>query len=175
VSSIRTLKGPNQLGRWIPPVFGGVAQTSQAFVAGTVYLVQFTVPMPCTTDGLAYVVGATSNGNVIGGVVGPVSRTADIPSGAAVVAQSASTPMGSASAPQVLTWTGVQLLPGLYYAALECDSATGTYMRLPNQAQAPGIAATYARSGGYGALPDPGQSAASTGTAIPGMLIRVAA
>jgi hypothetical protein len=162
------------LGRWLTPVHGGLASTSQTFTAGRVLLAQFVVPATCQVDGIAYIVGATSAGNVIGGIIGPVTRTGDTATAGVVAAQSSSTAQGTANATQTLTWTAVTLQPGVYYAALEGDNATGTYMRQPNQTQAPGIAATYDRSGGYGALTDPTPTSTTTGSAVPGIRVRVA-
>lgn len=161
-------------GRWLTPVYNGIASTSQTFTVGRVLLVQFVIPTACQVDGLAYVVGSAAAGNVTGGIIGPVSRTADAADAGAVAAQSASTAQGSTSAAQVLTWTAVTLQAGVYYAALEGDNATGTYMRLTSQIQAPGLGATYDRAGGYGTLTDPTPATAATGTVLPGLRVRVA-
>lgn len=163
------------LGRWINPHHGGVAATSQTFTVGRVELAQFTVPETCVVDGLAYTVGATAAGNVIGGIVGPIALTADIADGAPVIAQSASTAQGAINTPQVLTWTPVTLAPGIYYACLEGGDVTGTYFRQSNGQQAPGWSAQYDRAGGFGALTDPTPAVTATGSAIPGLRIRVAA
>lgn len=171
--SIRLTRAPQQ-GRWLMPVHGGIAATSQTFTAGRVLLVEFEVPAPCLLDGLAYVVGTNSAGNVTGGVVGPVGRTSDSAATAAVVAQSASTAQGTANTLQVLTWTAVYAPAGIYYAALEGSDVTGTYMRLGNQLQAAGTGAQYDRAGGYGALTDPTPVVTETGSALPGLRVRVA-
>lgn len=165
---------PPSVGRWLTPLHGGVASVSQTFTVGRVYLVQFEVTVPCSIDGLAYIVGATSAGNVTGGVVSAVSRTGDTPTAAPVVAQSASTAQGSANAVQVLTWTAVPVAPGIYYAGIEGSDVTGTYMRFSNVPQAPGLGATYDRGGGYGALTNPTPTATDTGATLPGIRIRIA-
>ncbi len=162
------------LGRWITPVHGGVASTSQTFTVGRVLLCQFVVPVSCQVNGLSYMIGAAAAGNVIGGIVGPVSRTGDTADAGAVIAQSASTAQAGTNTYQLLTWTAVTLAPGVYYAALEGDNATGTYHRHPNQIQAPGLASFYDRSGGYGALTDPTPTTTSTGSAVPGLRVRLA-
>lgn len=163
------------LGRWLTPVHGGVAATSQTFTAGRVLLVQIVVPEACRVDGLAYTVGATSAGNVIGGIVGPVGVSTDSPDAAVVLAQSASTAQGTANTAQVLTWTAITLAPGIYYAALEGSDVTGTYFRHGNVQQAPGLGATYDRAGGFGALTSPTPTSTATGNNLPGVRIRVAA
>lgn len=165
--------GPVSYGRWITPTMSGVAQVSQTFTAGRVVLVQFEVVAICRIDGIAYIVGTTSAGNVIGGIVGPVNRTSDTANTGVVVAQSTSTPQGSTSAVQLLTWTGVTVNPGIYYAALEGDNATGTYMRQSSLAQAPGLSQFYDRGGGYGTLTDPTPTVTDTGTIVPGIRIRL--
>lgn len=162
-------------GRWITPVHSGLAVTSQTFTVGRVLLVQFTAPDFCQVDGLSYVVGTTAAGNVIGGIVGPIGQTADDAVGGVVVAQSASTAQGATSGAQMLTWTAVWLRPGIYYAALEGSDATGTYMRQSNAMQATGLGVFYDRSGGYGALTDPTPATTGTGSALPGIRVRVAA
>lgn len=167
------LYAPDVMPRWITPVHNTIATTSQTFTVAQVQLVQFTVSFPCLIDGLAYVVGTTSAGNVTGGIVGPITRSTDSASTAAVVAQSASTAQGATTAVQVLTWTAVVVRPGIYYAALEGDNATGTYMRTNNSEQATGIAALYARAGGYGALTNPTPTVTDSGVGVPGIRVRV--
>lgn len=161
-------------GRWLTPVHGGVAATSQTFTAGRVLLVQFHVPIACVSDGLAYAVGGTAAGSVTGGIIGPIARTGDTAAGGAVLAESASTAQGSINTVQVLTWTAVALAPGVYYAALEGSDNTGTYMRQSNQSQAAGLVQYYDRSGGYGALTATTPAVTDTGSAAPGIRIRLA-
>lgn len=164
---------PPSVNRWLTTTLGGTVVTSQTFTAGTVLLAQFYVPTTCRIDGAAYTVGATSAGNVTVGILGPITRTADSPDGAAVIAQSASTAQGTTNTLQLLTWTAVTVGPGIYYAALEGDNATGTYMRYSGIGQAPGLGATYARSGGYGALTDPTPTTTASVAVVPGLRIRV--
>ena len=171
--TIRLSRGPS-VGRWLTPVHGGIAATSQTFTAGRVLLVQVEVTAACLLDGLTYVVGTTSAGNVTGGIVGPVGRTSDSAATAPVLAQSASTAQGTANAMQALTWTPVYAAPGIYYATLEGSDATGTYMRLGNQTQASGVGFQYDRSGGYGALTNPTPAVTETGSALPGIRVRIA-
>ena len=167
---------PVFLGRWLTSVAGGTVSTNQAFgTAGRVYMTQIIIPVACQIDGLAYSVGTTSAGNVIGGLLGPIARTADTPVGAVVVAQSASTAQGSTSVQQILTWTAVTAQPGVYYACIEGDDVTGTFMRHPNIGQAVGIAGQYDRAGGYGALTDPTPASTVTGNNnTPGIRLRLA-
>lgn len=161
-------------GRWITSYHGGVVVTSQAFTAGRVLLAMFDLPVDRTIDGIAYVVGATSNGNVRVGIMGPVTLTADTPVGAEVVVQSASVAQAAANSAQLVALTPTPVVAGLYYAALQSDSGTGTYMRHSNQGQAPGLGAFYDRAGGYGAFVSPVPSVTETGTALPGLRIRLA-
>lgn len=167
---------PIALGRWILPVEPqSVPNTSQTFTAGRVQLVQFVVSRACVIDGLAYTVGTTAAGNVTGGIVGPVATTADSAVGAAVVAQSASTAQATQSTSQVLTWTGVAVRPGIYYAALEGDNATGTYMRMTSAIVPAGLMMKYDRGGGYGTLTDPTPAVTEAVAVAPGLRIRLAA
>jgi len=165
---------PQNLGRWLTPLHSGVASTSQTFTVGRVLLAQFVVSTACQIDGLSYVVGTTAAGSVVGGIVGPVTRSSDSADTAVVVAQSASTAQGATSAAQVLTWTAVTVQPGIYYACLEGSDVTGTYMRQANGAQAPGLGALYDRAGGYRALTNPTPTTTATGSALPGLRIRIA-
>jgi hypothetical protein len=174
VNGSRSFAVTGAVGRWLKPVHWSIALTSQTFTVGRVLLAQIEIPRPCTVNGLAYIVGSVSAGNVIGGLIGPVSRTADTPLGGAVLAQSASTAQSAANNPQALTWTAVHVAAGVYYVALEGSDATGSYMRNGNQVQAPGLTFTYDRSGGYGALTNPTPAVTSTGSFIPGMLLRLA-
>jgi hypothetical protein len=164
---------PVEMGRWLSPLTGGPASTSQTLVVGRVLLAQIVVPYACVIDGVIYCVGAASAGNVIGGLVGPIARTADAPDGAPVVAQSASTAQAAANTLQLLTWTAVSVQPGIYYAALEGDNATGTVNRHGSALQATGLYAQYDRSGGYGALTSPTPTTA-TGSSPAGLRLRIA-
>jgi len=162
--------GSASAGRWLSPVNTTVTTDSTAGVAGRVYLSQFTVPTACDIDGLCYIV-VTSSGNVTGGIVGPIAVEDDSPDGAAVVAQSASTAVGSVGA-QVLTWTPVLVQPGIYYTCLEFDNGTVEYGFTGNHG-APGLERRYDRGGGYGALTDPVPVTASN-SVPPRVRIRVA-
>lgn len=168
------LQSPGSPGRWLAPTHGGIATTSQTFTAGRVLLLQIHVPVACVCDGLAYVVGAVAAGNVIGGIIGPVSRTGDTAAGGAVLAESASTAQASATTAQTLTWTAAALPPGIYYVALEGSDATGTYARQSNQAQALGLVQFYDRGGGFGALTPTTPAVTDTGSAAPGVRLRLA-
>jgi len=164
-------------GRWLTPVHGGIAPTSQTFaVAGRVMLCQIVVPTACAVDGLSYPVGSAANGSVIGGLIGPVAVTADSAAGAPVVAQSASTLQSAAGSTnaQFLSWTAVWITPGIYYGALEGSDITGTFCRQSNQAQALGLVQYYDR-GSFGALTATTPAVTDTGSNAPGMRLRIAA
>lgn len=169
-----TLQSPGVPNRWLTPTHGGIATTSQTWTVGRVLLLQFHVLAPCYIDGLSYVVGSVSAGTVIGGIIGPVSRTGDTAAGGTVVAESASTAQGTATGTQTLTWTAVAVSPGIYYAALEGSDITGTYARQGNQAQAPGLLQFYDRGGGFGALTPTTPAVTDTGSAAPGIRVRLA-
>lgn len=160
-------------GRWLTPLHGGLATTSQTFTAGRVYLVQFTVQKTQQVDGIAYVVGATAAGNVRAAIIGPTANTADTALGAAVLIESASVAQGTINTPQLIALTATSLAPGVYYAALQASDATGTYMRHSNQLQAAGFSQTYDRGGGYGAFTTPTPAVTDTGSALPGLRIRM--
>lgn len=160
---------------WLVPTFWAPNATSQTAVVGTVYLLEFEVLEDCTVDAIAFVKGAAQAGNVTAGIYGPTT-TDEIAAGLPLVVQSASTAVSAtANAPQVVTFTATRLRKGRYYAALEFDDVTNTYMRNPNQRQVVGLSYTYARGGGYGTLTDPCPATTDTASAIPGMLIRCTA
>ncbi len=158
--------------RWLTPLHGGIATTSQTFTAGRCYLAQFAVTREIQVDGIAYVVGGTSAGNVRAAVLGTLA-TADTAAGTVVLVESASTAQGTINSPQLLSLTATTLVPGIYYAALQGSDATGTYMRHGNQLQAAGLSQTYDRGGGYGAFTSPTPAVSDTGSAIPGLRIRI--
>lgn len=162
-------------GRWLTPTHGGIATTSQTFTAGRVLLLQFEVSQPVTVDGISYVVGATSAGNVTVGIIGPVTATGDTAAGGAVLVQSASTAQGTATTAQLVSLTATQLTAGVYYAALEGSDVTGTYARQSNQAQGLGLVQYYDRAGGYGALTATTPAVTDTGSAAPGLRLRISA
>lgn len=161
--------------RWLAPFHGSFAPavTSQTFTAGTVLMAEFQNPVPGTVDQLCFVTGGTSAGEVTVGIYGPV--TAETSTGAALLVESASTAASTINVPHCIALTATYMPAGLYYAALEGSDATGTYMRHSNQTQIVGYGATYARGGGYGALTNPAPVTTNTGSAIPGLKIRVTA
>jgi hypothetical protein len=160
--------------RWATPVHGGIATTSQTFTAGRVVMAQFALTATRTVDAISYIVGSTSNGNVRAGIIGPVALTADTAQDSAVAVQSASVAQGTANQAQLIALPATVLRAGIYYVALQGDSATGTYMRQANQAQAPGLAQIYDRSGGYGAFTEPTPAVTDTGSGVPGLRVRLA-
>jgi len=161
--------------RWIKPYFSSVSATSQTPTAGTVYLVEFEVTQKCTVDAISYGKVATQAGNVTVGIYGPVS-TEETAAGLAVIIQSASTAVSAgANTSQEVTFTATVLNKGRYYAAIEFDDATNTYLRNSNQRQVVGWSYTYARGGGYGALTDPCPATTDTASAIPVLAIRCSA
>lgn len=166
--------GHAHAGRWVTPTHGGIAATSVAFTSGRVHLVQFQLPEARVVDGITYVVGATADGNVTAGIIGPVAVTADTAQGAAVLVQSTSTAQGTINDAQRVDLTPTLLAPGIYYAALEGSSGSGTYMRQSNQRQAVGLNQYYDRDGGYGALTDPTPAVVDTGSVAPALRIRLA-
>lgn len=161
-------------GRWLTPVHGGLAVTSQTVTVGRAVLVQFTVGSARAVDAICYIVGSTAAGNVRAAILGPVTVTADSAVNAPVAVQSASVAQGTANQPQVIDLPRTSLAPGVYYAAIQGDTATGTYMRQGNQAQAPGLLQIYDRAGGYGPFTDPTPTVTDTGSAAPGLRIRLA-
>lgn len=161
--------------RWIHPYFWSISSTSQTPTAGTVYLVEFEVQQTCTVDAISFSKGTTQAGNVTVGIYGPVS-TEETAAGLAVIIQSASTAVAAGvSTSQDVTFTATVLRKGRYYAAIEFDDATNTYMRNPNQRQVLGWSYTYARGGGYGALTDPCPATTDSASAIPAISIRCSA
>jgi hypothetical protein len=168
------LLGVPSVDRWLTPVYSGIALTSQTVTVGRAFLAQFSLNGPRLIDGVAYIVGATAAGNVRVGIIGPIATTADAATGAPVLAQSASVAQGTANTMQVVTFTATWASAGIYYAALMGDNVTGTYMRLGNQAQAPGITLTYDRAGGYGAFTDPTPATTDSGISVPGLRVRLA-
>lgn len=167
------LKLPNKnYQRWLQPLHGyGIAATSQTPTAGRVLLMLFEVTKPCYVDAIVYQVAGTSAGNVTAGIYRPV--TEDTAEGATVVVQSDSTAQGSINTPQTVSLTTTYLSPGRYYAALEFSDATATYLRHTSATQITGWAQFYDRSGGYGALTSPSPAVTSSGSAMPGLRVRV--
>lgn len=160
-------------GRWLTPVHADVVSTSQTFTVARCYLVQFTLATARQINGISYVVGAVAAGNVRAAIIGPIV-TADTAEGAPVLVESASVAQGTINSPQLVSLTATAAAAGIYYAALQADDVTGTYMRVGNQLQAAGISQTYDRAGGYGAFTATTPTVTDTGSALPGMRIRLA-
>jgi chitinase len=175
-SGIRSNAGNKNVETWLATncMGFGIAATSQTFTVGRVLLTEFSVKNPVVVDAITYPVFATSAGDVTVGIYGPIG-TRETSTGAALIVQSASTAQGTANTPQTITIADTLLQPGTYYVALEGSDATGTYARNTNQTQIVGFGAFYDRGGGYGALTDPAPATTTTGSALPGMKIRVKA
>jgi len=159
--------------RWLTPYLTTVASTSQAAAAiGRVYLMEFEVPTTVTVDAVAWENAATVTGNVTVGIYGPII-TEETCAGAAVKVQSASTAVGSANTTQTIALTPTVLTPGRYYVALEFDSTTTTFYRSASVTGGiiAGMAQTYDRASGYGALTNP-CPAVTTGAIFPGIFVR---
>lgn len=156
--------------RWIFPYHGANAITSQAFTANRVFTSEFEIPQQATIDQLCYVVGGTSAGNVQMAVYGPVTTEETIV-GAPLVTSSASTAQGSINTPQCLSVTEAQVQAGRYYVALQGSDGTGTYMRNSNQTQVVGWTSYHDAT--YGAFAATATTTTATGSAIPGMKIRL--
>ena len=159
-------------GRWIKPYHWVVAVTNQAFTAGRVLLSEFEVASTMTVDQIVYIVGSTLSGSVTVGIYGPIA-TEETASGAALAVESASTAQGSINTSQAITITDTVLTKGRYYLALEGDNAAGTYQRIGNQTQVVGWGQYYDRAGGYGALTNPCPTPTNTGSALPGIVLRI--
>ncbi len=159
--------------RFIKPHHWSIPSTSATYVAGTVYLQMVEVLFDCYVDAVTITNAATISGNLIVGLYGPVAFTTDTPAGAPVVVQSVSTAHAGASTGQIITFTETFLTKGKYYIAFELDNATATVFRQLNILDVAGWSATYVRAGGYGALTDPCPAVTTTGSNMPGVVLRV--
>jgi hypothetical protein len=158
--------------RWIKPYHAGVGSTSQVATAGTVVLSLFEVNEDCVVDAINWVNAATVAGNVRVGIYGPIS-TEETATGAALLYDSGDiVQSGTNTTQQHILSTPKVLRRGRYYVAIEFSDGTATYMRQANQRQVTGWGATYARSGGYGALTDPSPTVTETGSGIPAIYLR---
>jgi hypothetical protein len=157
--------------RWLNPLHGngGVVVTSQTATAGRCILMQFEVTDPTYVDGISYPVGSVSNGNVRVAIYRPT--TEDTSAGGALVVESADTAQAAANGNQLITFTAVYLTPGRYYAAAQYSSATGTYYRHGNQTQIVGVLEYFDQA--YGAFPATVPAITATGSAAPGLRVRV--
>lgn len=159
--------------RWAEPYLKDMATTSQAFVAaGTWYASEFELQDAIYTDGLEYIVGATSSGNVIGAIYGPIV-TEEVGTSAPLACSSASVAQGTASTPQFLSWSTPTLLrAGRYYAAILGSLTTGTYMRLSNQNIVPGWGGSVTNAAGSASADNTWGTFSPAGSGIPGLKIR---
>lgn len=158
--------------RWIKPYQWTLAATSQTATVGRVYIELFEVLEGTTVDAITYVKAATQAGNVTVGIYGPVS-TDETAAGLPVIVQSASTAVSAGTnTDQTVTFTATRLSKGRYYAAIEFDDATNTYMRYGNQRQVTGFTYYYDRGGGYGTLTDPCPATTDNASGFPSIHIR---
>lgn len=157
--------------RWVKPYHDAVVATSQAFTAGRVLLSEFELQDDAFIEGVTYIVGGTSNGNVRVGIYGPIT-TEETALDAPLLVESASTAQGSINTSQSISLTKTKAKAGRYYVALQGDSGTGTYQRNTNQTQVTGWGQYYDRGGGYGAFTTPCPAVTNTGSALPGIKVQ---
>lgn len=151
------LKNPNNIPtfRWMIPIAGYRSNATATATAGRVYMALVEIPFPVVVDGIQNYNYATVAGNVTVGLYKAIVE--DDPTGAVLIASSASTAMAGANAVQFIAFTSaVYLTPGRYYLAAEYSDGTATFGS--SAISAPLIQnslAYYNRGGGYGALTDP--------------------
>lgn len=169
------MANPRTRTRYLRPYHGGgaVAVTDATPVTGRVLLSQIDVPTDCFVDAIILSVGTVQSGNLTAGIYGPIAFNDETCAGAAVVVQSASTAVGSASSAQIISITETFIRKGRYYLALEFDNTTARYFRHGNGEQVTGWGQLYDRGGGYGALTDPCPAITPTASNIPGLTLRV--
>lgn len=166
------LSRPGMLNRWVEPYHVDVVPTSQTFTSGRVLMAVANVPQSGYVDQFVYVSGSNASGTAIGGVYGPLV-TPDDCTGAPLKVESSATAQSGTNTPQALDLTKTFLPAGQYCLALEGEDAAGTYMRNGNQTQVTGWTSYYDRAGGFGALTDPVPTDTDSGSAVPGMRIRM--
>ena len=102
-------------------VFTRISPTSSpvstVFVQNLRHYVMFEISKPVTVTKVFVMIGATQNGNVDIAI-----HDAQLN----LVQATGSTAMGTANAIQVIDWTDLNLLPGVYFMSVCSDSATGT-------------------------------------------------
>ncbi len=159
--------------RWLAPFQGGFAigTTSQTPTVARVYLELFEVTVPTVVDAISISNGATVAGNVTVGVYGPIA-TEETCSGAALVVQGANTAQSGTSTGQTFTFTATLLAPGRYYAAVEFDDATATFLRHGANFYVTGYVQYYDRAGGYGTLTNPCPAPSNTSAVAPALRVR---
>ena len=170
---IITTSKPANKSRYLSAYHNGVAVTSVTATAGRVVLILFEVPFDCKVDAIIVQNVATVAGNATVGIYGPIAFATDTCLDAPLLIESASTALSGASQPQIITFTETDLIAGKYYMAVEYSDATHTYLRQANSSQVVGWGQYYDRGGGYGALTNPCPAVTNTGTALPGLRVRI--
>lgn len=167
--------------RWIEDCIGGIGvRSDQAFgnvvgAAGVWSMVAVDVPETVYTDGMAYVVGDTANGNVTGALYGPAS--AESGASLTLVANSASTPQAATTTNQVLDWVDPRLIrAGRYYLGLMNSGTTGMYRSHGTTVDTSGRSGYFSNSGGYAAGPNSTSASGwvANGSRVPALKLRCA-
>jgi hypothetical protein len=95
--------------------------------AGRVYIQTIDIPMNCVAVDVRFQTGATSNGNIRAGLFGPLTTNFD-PTGASLVAESASTAAPAAFQPAVISLGSVKVTAGQYALAVAFSDLTCIYI-----------------------------------------------
>ena len=160
--------------RWLLPYYGGsaIATTSSVVTIGRVFLIEFEVQHIITVDQIVWINGAAVSGNVRAGIYGPIT-TEETANASPLVYDSGDVVQTGINSAQAHTLSTTKILtPGRYYAALELDNGTGTFMRQGAQNQVLGWTQYYDRGGGYGALTNPCPAPTNSAAIVPGVRLR---
>jgi hypothetical protein len=164
--------------RWVCPVHGGVASTSQKQTVARAHLVQVQLPVRASVDAVVYIVGSPAAGAVRAAIYGPLPTGVDTAAGLPLIVESASVTQGTANGFQAVAVAATTLLPGRYYVALQFSSASGRFMRQSSVPQAPGLVQHFDVAGGYGPFPGTVPAVTEpvvTPVIVPGVLLRASA
>jgi len=138
--------------RWWHGLNPGYNSLRTFVVIGTVYLALIEVRWKTEIDQIMYRVGGTQAGNIRVGLYRE-GTTIDDPTGGELIVESGSVAQIGVQRLHAVDVAPTVLEPGRYYAALQGDDITGTYLAIQNASTACPWSATYAH--GFGAFTDP--------------------
>jgi hypothetical protein len=120
--------------RWIKPLFYSMNIDSQTATPGRVYLLEFELQNDAFIDGVSYLIGSATAGNVRAGIYGPIN-TEETCNAALLLAHSATPvpqPSGNPNQDQFIPLPKTLAREGRYYVAIQFDSPASTFLRQPN-------------------------------------------
>jgi len=157
--------------RYLKPVFEGYGYTNLTLTANRVYLMPIEVPVRMSVDAILVFYKGTVAGNIRAAIY---KDNGEIPSGGALVVESASVAKSGTWRKQEISIAETQLEPGLYWLAIQSDESTTIVCNESNAFVRYGTLRSYVYDlGAYGAFTDPCPAVSDASQQNPALWLRV--